>query len=59
MLTIRRTRIVRGPNIWAPVPVIVLNVAIGELDARLSQETAIFFERDCRPRKSHAGEVWP
>ena len=24
MLTIRRTRVLRGPNIWAPVPVIVL-----------------------------------
>jgi len=45
MLTIRRTRILRGPNIWAPVPVIVLDVEIGELEARLSQETPIFFER--------------
>ena len=45
MLTIRRTRVLRGPNIWAPVPVIVLDVAIGELEERLQRETPVFFER--------------
>ena len=45
MLTIRRTRVLRGPNIWAPVPVIILTVAIGELEARLCRETPIFSQR--------------
>jgi hypothetical protein len=57
MLTIRRTRVLRGPNIWAPVPVIILTVAIGELEARLCRETPIFSQRlialvpivDCDP----------
>ena len=44
MLTIRRTRVLRGPNIWAPVPVIMLEVAIGELEERLQRETPVFFE---------------
>src|SRR5688572_28580827 len=44
MLTIRSTQVLRGLNIWAPVPVIVLDVAIGELEARLERETPVFFE---------------
>ena len=44
MLTIRRTRILGGPNIWEPVPVIMVNVAIGELEGRLERETPVFFE---------------
>src|SRR5215204_2229171 len=45
MLTIRSTRVLRGPNLWAPVPVIVLEVAIGELEERLGRETPVFFDR--------------
>src|SRR5918995_463782 len=45
MLTIRSTRVLRGPNIWAPVPVIVLEVAIGELEERLGRETPVFIDR--------------
>ncbi len=45
MLTIRRTQVFQGPGIWAPVPAIVLEVDIGELEARLSRETPVFFER--------------
>ena len=45
MLTIRRTQVLRGPSIWAPVPVIILTVAIGELENRLERETPVFFER--------------
>src|SRR5215217_5960012 len=45
MLTIRRTRVLRGPNIWAPEPVIVLEVTIGELEERLQRETPVFFAR--------------
>jgi cyanophycin synthetase len=44
MLTIHYTRVLRGPNIWASVPVIALTVAIGELEARLERETPNFFE---------------
>jgi cyanophycin synthetase len=44
MLTIHRTRILGGPNIWEPVPVIMVNVAIGELEGRLERETPVFFE---------------
>src|SRR5215208_8065281 len=39
MLTIRRNRILGGPNIWESVPVIMVNVAIGELEGRLARET--------------------
>jgi cyanophycin synthetase len=45
MLTIRSTRVLPGPNIWAPVPVIVLEVAIGELEDRLGRETPVFIDR--------------
>ncbi len=45
MLTIRRTQVLRGPSIWAPVPVIILTVAIGELENRLKRETPVFFDR--------------
>jgi cyanophycin synthetase len=44
MLTIRRTRILGGPNIWEPVPVIMVDVSIGELEGRLKRETPVFFE---------------
>ena len=45
MLTIRHTKVFHGPSIWAPVPAIVLEVAIGELEDRLSKQTPAFFER--------------
>src|SRR5215207_357392 len=45
MLTIQYTQVLGGPNIWAPVPVIVLEVAIGELEDRLHRETPVFFAR--------------
>src|SRR4051794_13487129 len=45
MLTIRNTRVFHGPSLWAPVPAIVLEVAIGELEERLSRETPVFFDR--------------
>ncbi len=57
MLTIRHTKVFQGPSLWAPVPAILLTVDIGELEARLSRETPVFFEhltalvpslRDCR-----------
>src|SRR5215218_4751422 len=44
MLTIQYTQVLGGPNIWAPVPVIVLEVTIGELEDRLHRETPVFFE---------------
>ena len=52
MLTIRHTRVFRGPNIWAPVPVIVLEVAIGELEERLRRRppsSSSASSRSCRP----------
>jgi cyanophycin synthetase len=45
MLTIRNTRVFRGPSLGAPVPAIVLDVDIGELEDRLSRQTPVFFER--------------
>src|SRR5215212_4114803 len=45
MLTIRQTEIIQGPSLWGPVPVILLEVAIGQLEARLRQETPSFFPR--------------
>ena len=45
MLTIRHTRVFPGPSLWAPVPAIVLQVAIGELEDVLSTQTPVFFER--------------
>ena len=45
MLTIRDTKVFHGPNLWAPVPAIVLRIDIGELEERLTRETPIFFER--------------
>ena len=45
MLTIRDTRVFHGPSLWAPVPAIVLEVAIGELGDALRTQTPVFFER--------------
>ena len=45
MLTIRDTRVFHGPSLWAPVPAIVLEVAIGELEDVLRTQTPVFFER--------------
>jgi cyanophycin synthetase len=45
MLTIRQTRVFRGPSLWAPVPAIVLEVDIGELEDLLRTQTPVFFER--------------
>jgi cyanophycin synthetase len=44
MLAIRSSMVLGGPNIWAPLPVIVLEVTIGELEERLCRETPIFFD---------------
>ncbi len=44
MLTIRRTTVFPGPSIWAPLPVILLTVDIGELEERLRRETPVFFD---------------
>jgi cyanophycin synthetase len=45
VLTIHQTKVFRGPSLWGPVPVILLEVSIGELEVRLSRETPLFFER--------------
>src|SRR5215217_7226745 len=45
MLTIRHTKVFHGPSLWAPVPAIVLEVAIGPLEDVLSRQTPVFFER--------------
>ena len=45
MLEIRQTRILRGPNVWARVPVIHLVVDIGELEERPSNEIPGFVDR--------------
>ena len=45
MLTIRRTRVFHGPSAWAPLPAVVMEVDIGELEERLGRETPVFFER--------------
>ena len=34
MLEIRKTNVYRGPNIWARMPAILLEVDIGELEDR-------------------------
>src|SRR5829696_2299248 len=59
MLNIRDTKVFHGPSLWAPVPAIVLEVAIGELEARLQLETPIFFDRliTLVPSLSDEGEV--
>ncbi len=44
MLTIRHNKVFQGPSLWAPVPAILLTVDIGELEARLSRETPVFFD---------------
>jgi cyanophycin synthetase len=45
MLTIRKTQVFHGPSVWAPVPAIVLEVAIGQLEDVLHTQTPVFFER--------------
>ena len=45
MLTVLNEQVFHGPSFWAPVPVIVLRVNIGELEKRLTRETPIFFDR--------------
>ena len=45
MLTIRQTRVFPGPSLWGPMPVILLEVAIGDLETRLHRETPVFFDR--------------
>ena len=38
MLTIRRTRVFHGPCAYAPLPAVVMEVDIGELEERLGRE---------------------
>ena len=45
MLTIHRTRVFQGPSAWAPLPAVVMEVDIGELEERLGRETPVFFDR--------------
>jgi cyanophycin synthetase len=45
MLTIRKTKVFPGPSLWAPVPAIVLEVDIAELEDVLSTQTPVFFAR--------------
>jgi cyanophycin synthetase len=45
MLQIRQTKVLRGPNIWARVPVIHLVVDIGELEDRPSNVIPGFVDR--------------
>src|SRR5215213_4267024 len=45
MLSIEQTTVLRGPNLWAGEPVIVLKVSLGALEERLQRETPVFFER--------------
>ncbi|HEX2282161.1 MAG TPA: hypothetical protein VHG52_10430, partial [Thermomicrobiales bacterium] len=45
MLEIRNTRVFHGASVWAPVPAIVLEVDIGELEEVLRTQTPVFFER--------------
>ena len=45
MLTVRQTKVYRGPNIWARMPVVHLVVDIGELEDRPSNKIPGFYER--------------
>ncbi len=45
MLSIRHTRILRGPNVWARVPVIHLVVDLGDLEDRPTNTIPDFTER--------------
>jgi cyanophycin synthetase len=45
MITVRKTTIYRGPNIWARMPVILFNVDIGELEERPTNKISGFYER--------------
>src|SRR3712207_845850 len=44
MIEIRRTRIYRGPNIWARMPAILMEVDIGELEERPTNKIPGFYE---------------
>src|SRR5215213_8095640 len=44
MLEIRRTRIYRGPNIWARMPAILMEVDIGDLEERPTNKNPGFYE---------------
>ncbi|CAA9545887.1 MAG: Cyanophycin synthase(EC [uncultured Thermomicrobiales bacterium] len=45
MLTIRDARVLRGPNVWARVPVVHLVVDLGELEDRPTNKIPAFTER--------------
>ena len=45
MLHIRQARVLRGPNVWARVPVIHLVVDLGELEDRPTNTIPEFTER--------------
>ncbi len=45
MLQVRETRVYRGPNIWARMPVILLTIDIGELEDRPTNKIEGFYER--------------
>jgi cyanophycin synthetase len=45
VLTVRQTKVYRGPNIWARMPVVHLVVDIGELEDRPSNKIPGFYER--------------
>ncbi len=45
MLTIRQTRVLRGPNVWARVPVIHLKVDLGDLEDQPTNMIPDFTER--------------
>ena len=45
MLEIRETRIYRGPNVWARMPVVHLLLDIGELEDRPTSAIPGFTER--------------
>ena len=45
MLEIRQTKVLRGPNVWARVPVVHLVVDLGELQDRPTNMIPEFTER--------------
>ena len=45
MLEIRKTNVYRGPNIWARMPAILLEVDIGELEDRPTNKIPGFYEK--------------
>jgi hypothetical protein len=44
MLEIRNTKVYRGPNVWARMPVVRLVVALGELEDRPTNTIPGFYE---------------